>query len=143
MSDDKKSSPQNRASLESEFDVFKRDGSTRLPHQRFADSAFETSKKTGPVQHRILTDLREAPEALRNALQTTELQGSAPPPNDPDGNEALTIRLETYRVDLAERIARVKSEQKDALDGLQQLEDESKDENTDEHKNEYRDPGQG
>ena len=140
-SSDLKGSPQNRESLESEFDVFKRDGSTRLPHQRFADSAFETSKKTGPVQHRILTDLREAPEALVNALRMTDLKGAEPRPTNTDANEPLTIRLETYRVDLAERIARVKSEQKDALDGLQQLEDDSKDENTDEHKNENRDQG--
>ncbi len=45
--------------------------------------------------------------------------------------EPLTIRLETYSVDLAARIARVKAEQKDALDGLQHLQDESKDESKD------------
>ena len=142
MSEAKKDRQDNHESLESEFDVFKRGGSTRLPHQRFAESNFEASNKTGPIQHRILTDLREAPEASSSALQMTELQTDEPHPTKADANEPLTIRLQTYRVDLAERIARVKSAQKDALYGLQQLEDENKDENTDEHKNENREPRQ-
>ena len=128
MSDTKKNPPHDPASLESEFDVFKRDGSTRLPHQRFVDSALAGTKRTGAIQPRILTDLREAPEALRKALSMTELQQTDPVLPGADAEQPLTIRLQTYQVDLAERIARVKSEQKDALDGLQQLEDDQKDE---------------
>jgi hypothetical protein len=39
----------------------------------------------------------------------------------------VTIRVQTYRLDLAERIARVKADQREALDNLQQLQDDSQD----------------
>lgn len=39
------------------------------------------------------------------------------------GNEALTLRVQTYSLNLAERIARVRAEQQDALDSLQRLSD--------------------
>jgi hypothetical protein len=59
------------------------------------------------------------------------LQDTPAAPETSATGEPLTIRLETYSVDLAARIARVKTEQKDALDSLQHLREESEDESKD------------
>lgn len=117
------------ADSELAFDVFRSDGSTRLPGQRFPDSeAYDSSKRSGPSDQRIISDASGGPvqgsaERAHISLRNQEAPASAKAPDaDP-----VTIRLQTYQLNLAERLARVKAEQKEALGNLQQLEDESRD----------------
>ena len=131
MSQNKSNDKHNPEPRESEFDVFRPDGATRLPNQQFPDSAFEATKRTGPIEARVLNDIHNAPPAIVKPLHETHLQDTPAAPETSATGEPLTIRLETYSVDLAARIARVKAEQKDALDGLQHLQEESKDESKD------------
>lgn len=131
MSQNKSNDKHDPEPHESEFDVFRPDGATRLPGQQFQASAFESTERIGPVEPRVLKDIHDAPPAIVKALNETDFQETAPAANVNNTSEPLTIRLETYSVDLAARIARVKSEQKDALDGLQHLQEESKDESKD------------
>ncbi|NDC08265.1 MAG: hypothetical protein EBZ75_02830 [Oxalobacteraceae bacterium] len=131
MSHDKNNEKHDPAHLESDFDVFRRDGSTRLPSQQFPATAIEATERTGPVEPRVLNDIHNAPPAIVKPLLETRLQDTPAVTEISDSVEPITIRLETYSVDLAARIARVKAEQKDALDGLQHLEEESKDESKD------------
>lgn len=48
-----------------------------------------------------------------------------PPPSASTAPEPLTLRVQTYSLNLAERIARVRAEQQDALDSLQRMSDGS------------------
>ena len=134
MSHDKTNEKQGPEPLESDFDVFRRDGSTRLPNQKFPASSFEATKRTGPVEPRVLKDIHDAPPAIVKPLNETRLQDTPVVTEISDTVEPITVRLETYSVDLAARIARVKAEQQEALDGLQHLQDESKGESKGESK---------
>ena len=131
MSHDKTNEKQGPEPLESDFDVFRRDGSTRLPNQKFPASSFEATQRTGPVETRVLKDIHDAPPAVVKPLLETRLQDTPAATDISDSVEPITVRLETYSVDLAARIARVKAEQQEALDGLQHLQDESKGESKD------------
>lgn len=119
------------------FDVFRSGGSTQLPGQRFAASdAHSSPRRSGPVEQRTIFDASGGPVQQDPVRKRTQLR-DAPESSPADGQaaagtasvtaegESETIRLRTYRVNLAERIARVKAEQKDALDHLQQLEDDA------------------
>ena len=120
------------------FEVFRSDGSSRLPGQRFPKSdAIDPNQRSGPVEQRAINDASGAP-AKREIERSTTVLGrhddAAPKPvhsSETAGVEPITIRLDTYRVDLAARIARVKAAQKEALDNLQQLEDDSRDQQSD------------
>lgn len=131
MSHDKTNEKQDPEPLESDFDVFRRDGSTRLPNQQFPASSFEATQRTGPVEPRVLNDIHNAPPAIVKPLNETHLQDTLAVNEISETVEPITVRLETYSVDLVARIARVKAEQKEALDGLQHLQEESKDESKD------------
>jgi hypothetical protein len=118
------------------FDVFRSDGSTRLPGQRFPNGeAHESTQRSGPVEQRVISDASGGPSQgateRSNTLLRSEDQKVLQPPTDPpdaSAPESVTIRLQTYQVNLAERIARVKAEQKEALGNLQKLEDDNRDE---------------
>ena len=131
MSHDKTNEKQGPEPLESDFDVFRRDGSTRLPNQKFPASSFEATQRTGPVETRVLKDIHDAPPAIVKPLLETRLQDTPAVTDTSDTVEPITVRLKTYSVDLAARIARVKAEQQEALDGLQHLQEESKGESKD------------
>ena len=131
MSHDKTNEKQGPEPLESDFDVFRRDGSTRLPNQQFPASTFEATQRTGPIEPRVLKDIHDAPPAIVKPLLEPRLQDTPAVTEISDTVEPITVRLETYSVDLAARIARVKAEQKEALDGLQHPEEEIKDESKD------------
>ncbi len=110
----------------SPFDVFRSEGSTRLPGQRFPATRVASSARSGPVDQRVITDASDGPVVHQAERAITELRGAdaaASPPVAPD-TEPMTVRVQTYRIDLAERIAKVKAEQKAALDHLKQLGDE-------------------
>ncbi len=113
----------------SPFDVFRSEGSTRLPGQRFPATGVASSARSGPVDQRVITDASDGPVVHQAERALTELRGAdaaAPPPAAPDtepDTEPMTVRVQTYRIDLAERIAKVKAEQKAALDHLKQLGD--------------------
>ena len=116
------------------FDVFHSDGSSRLPGQRFPKSeAISPNQRSGPVEQRAINDASGAPakrEIERSATVLRRPDDAVPEPvtqSETAGLDPITIRLDTYSVDLAARIARVKAEQKEALDNLQQLEDDSSD----------------
>ena len=114
------------------FDVFRSDGSTRLPGQRFPDGeAHESIKRTGPVDQRVISDATGGPRpGLPDRSATVLRRAEKHEPALPDDHalpEPLTVHLQTYQVNLAERIARVKAEQQEALGNLQQLEEDSRD----------------
>lgn len=121
------------------FEVFRSDGATRLPGQRFPNSeGVDPSRRSGPVQQRAIHDASGAPAPRDVERGTTALgrdEKATPgdvhhPATESADPEPIRIRIDTYTVDLAARIARVQAEQKGALDKLQQLEDDSRDPDT-------------
>jgi hypothetical protein len=120
------------------FDVFRSDGATQVPGQRFPTGetpAQRTSTgdivkpdaRSGPIDQRSIHDARIAPKRSDTERHNTVLRNEdTSQPQQPDP-EPVTIRVQTYRLDLAERIARVKADQREALDNLQQLQDDSQD----------------
>ena len=117
------------------FDVFRNDGSTRLPAQRFPQSEVnESVRRNGPVDQRVIVDASGGPVQGSMERATTVLRGddrAAEPAaaTEAPNAEPLTIRLQTYQLNLAERIARVKAEQQEAIGNLRQLEADSQDTN--------------
>lgn len=114
----------------SPFEVFRNDGATRLPGQHFPDSAqLEPSQRSGPIKQRSIKDTRggitqTAPERQAIALGSEKIPPSVAETAPPVPVTApATIHVQTYSVDLAERIAAVKAGQKEALEALQQMGD--------------------
>jgi hypothetical protein len=120
------------------FDVFRSDGATQVPGQRFPTGEtpgprfpkgdiVKPDARSGPIDQRSIHDARIAPERSDTERHNTVLRNeNAPEPEQPVP-EPVTVRVQTYQLDLAERIARVKAGQREALDNLQQLQDDSHD----------------
>ncbi len=116
----------DKSADKSPFDVFRSEGSTRLPGQRFPATGLASTARSGPVDQRVITDASGGPVARQAERSITELRGAdaaAPLPATPD-TEPVTVRVQTYQIDLAERIAKVKAAQKAALEDLQQMGEE-------------------
>ncbi len=118
------------------FEVFRRDGSTQLPGQRFPKSAaHESAQRSGPVEQRLISDGSGAPlqsptERGHSILRDEDGNPVAPHAEAAENSDAepITVRMQTYQVNLAERIARVKAGQQEVLGNLQQLEDDNREE---------------
>ncbi len=116
------------------FEVFRSDGSKRLPAHGFSNGETPAStRRSGPVEQRSISDSSGLPPRRDAERKTTSLRTSedTAAPAETLAAEPVTIRVQTYRVNLAERIARVKAEQKEALDNLQQMEADSRSAGTD------------
>ncbi len=124
-----------KAAAPAPFEVFRSDSSSRLPGQHFARAPSPAVQpRSGPTGQRRISDAagplsaaveRQAvvigPDA-GSASSPGANSGAAPPaPPATTGLEPLTLRVQTYSLNLAERIARVRAEQQEALDSLQRL----------------------
>jgi hypothetical protein len=116
----------DKSAGKSPFDVFRSDGSTRLPGQRFPSTGPATTPRSGPIDQRVITDATGGPIERQPERSFTQLRGADAAAQIPENvdSDPVTIRIQTVRIDLAERIAKVKAEQKEALDHLRQLGDE-------------------
>lgn len=122
MTDD---SADREAPAPAPFEVFRSDSSSRLPGQRFpASEPPASTARSGPTAQRRISD---AAGALAEAAERRPVTlGSGPdktPPASPASAaiEPLTLRVQTYSLNLADRIARVRAEQQEALESLQRL----------------------
>lgn len=119
------------------FEVFRSDSSSRLPGQHFARTPAPAAQpRSGPTGQRRISDA-DGPSSAALERQSVPIgsdsgsgssqgaDGCAAPPPPTAGTEAepLTLRVQTYSLNLAERIARVRAEQQDALDSLQRMSD--------------------
>lgn len=124
----------NKTRPPSPFEVFRNEGPTRVPGQHFPhNDPLKPGRRSGPTEQRSINDTRaviehDAPERYPIALGSEKIsqpaaETAAPVPDAAAVAEPVTIRVQTYSVNLAERIATVKAGQKEALDTLQQMGD--------------------
>ncbi len=129
--------PDRKARAPAPFEVFRSDSSSRLPGQHFPRTQAPASPpRSGPTGQRRISDaagpLSAAVERRHVIIGADPDSGSSPgadasaapsPPPASTDPEPLTLRVQTYSLNLAERIARVRAEQQDALDSLQRMSD--------------------